>query len=411
VALARQWGDPDVLLDCLRKGNWTIGRDPLCISKGLDVSREALALAIERNNAAARLDSTVDVIFQLCDLGEIDEVEHQLAVLEQLARSERQPHFGNLLAGFETALAILRGDWGRALQKAQEGVRNLPLQGARGLRGRFAFQIFAITKAQGSLGQLGGIAKRIISDSDETSLWLPGQILLYCELGEHALARNALDRLGDLKALPDDDLLEVALVYLSESSLMLGDRARVRELFERLASYRGLNVTLPGTFMLGAVSGYLAELAAALGRPESARELFEEAIVMNAGMRAAPALARTRVQLARWLLAHGKSNEHARARQLIAETLPSARSMKLAPVLQAIDGIETSEGSTRLTEREIDILRVLARGASNKAIAKALNISHSTVTTHIRNIFRKTGVGNRTEAADFARRSGLLEHE
>ena len=370
-----------------------------------------MALSIERDNPAARLDSIVDIIFQLCDLGEIDEVERQLAVLEQLARAERQPHFGNLLTGFETALAILRGDWGRALQKAQQGVRNLPLQGARGLQGRFAFQIFAMTKAQGPLGQLGGIAKRVISGSDETSLWLPGQILHYCEIGEHGLARDALGRLGDLKALPDDDLLEIALVYLSESCLMLGDRVRARELFARLQSYRGLNVTLPGTFMLGAVSAYLAELAAALDRPRIARELFEEAIVMNSGMRAAPALARTRARFGLWLAANGKTGERKRARQLIAEALPPARSMKLAPVLRAIDGIEDGAGSARLTEREIDILRVIARGASNKVIAKTLNISHSTVTTHIRNIFRKTGVGNRTEAADFARRNGLLEHE
>ena len=411
VALARQCGDPDALLDCLRKGNWTIGRDPQHIAEGLDVSREALVLAIERGNAAARLDSIVDVIFQLCDLGEIDEVEHQLVVLDQLARSERQPHFGNLLAGFETAMAILRGNWSRALQKAHEGVRNLPLQGARGLRGRFAFQIFAITKAQGSLGQLGGIAERIISNSDETSLWLPGQILLYCELGEYARARDALGRLGDIEALPDDDLLEIALVYLSESCLMLGDRIRARELFDRLQPYRGLNVTLPGTFMLGAVSGYLAELAAALSRADSARELFEEAIVMNTGMRAEPALARTRVQFARWLLANGSRKERKEAHQLIAQASSVARSLKLAPVLRAIDGIETGAGSPHLTEREIDILRVIAKGASNKVIAKALNISHSTVTTHIRNIFRKIDVNNRTEAADFARRSGLLEHE
>jgi DNA-binding CsgD family transcriptional regulator len=411
VELARQCGNPVVLLDCLRKGNWTIGRDPERISEGLEVSREALALAIAQDNAAARLDSIVDVIFQLCDLGYIDEVEHQLAVLDRLARSERQPHFRSLLTGFETALAILRGNWGQALQRAHEGVRRLPRQGVRGLQGRFAFQVFAIMKAQGSLGQLGTIAERIISDSDESSLWLPGQILLYCELGEHAQARDALARLGDLHALPDDDLLEIALVYLSESSLMLGDRARARDLFDRLQNYRGLNITLPGTFMLGAVSGYLAELAAALCWPERSRELFEEAMVMNAGMRAGPALARNQVEFARWLLANGNRNERKEAHQLIAQASSTAKSMKLAPLLRAIDGIESGAGSPHLTGREIDILRVIAKGASNKVIAKTLNISHSTVTTHIRNIFRKIDVSNRTEAADFARRSGLLEHE
>lgn len=411
VALARDCGNPVVLLDCLRKGNWTVGRDPQRVREGLEISREALVLATEQNNAAARLDSIVDVVFQLCDLGEIDEVESQLKVLDQLGRSERQPHFRNLLTGFETAVAILRGNWRHALRKAQQGVRRLPLQGVRGLQGRYAFQLFAITKAQGSLGQLQGIAERIISGSDESSLWLPGQILLFCELGEFGRARDALGRLGSLNALPGDDLLEIALIYLSESCLLLGDRSRIRELFGRLQAYRGLNATLPGTFMLGAVSGYLAELAAALGQAKDARDLFEEAIVMNTSMKAAPALARTRAAYAHWLLENGGHRDRTRGNRLIAQAQTAARSLNLAPVLRLIEQAGKSMDAARLTGREIDILRVIAKGLSNKGIAEALNISHSTVTTHIRNIFRKIGVGNRTEAADFARRSGLLEHE
>ena len=68
-------------------------------------------------------------------------------------------------------------------------------------------------------------------------------------------------------------------------------------------------------------------------------------------------------------------------------------------------------GASSLTGREIDVLKHIATGLSNNNIADTLHISHSTVTTHVRNIFRKISVANRTEAADFARRSRLLDHE
>ncbi len=57
----------------------------------------------------------------------------------------------------------------------------------------------------------------------------------------------------------------------------------------------------------------------------------------------------------------------------------------------------------RLTDREFQILGCLARGASNKGIARELGITDTTVKVHLRMIFKKLGVTNRTQAAFFAR--------
>ena len=61
------------------------------------------------------------------------------------------------------------------------------------------------------------------------------------------------------------------------------------------------------------------------------------------------------------------------------------------------------------TQREIEILRLVAEGLSNKAIAQALFVSENTVKYHMKNILQKLGVQNRTEAATYALRAGLLE--
>jgi DNA-binding NarL/FixJ family response regulator len=64
-----------------------------------------------------------------------------------------------------------------------------------------------------------------------------------------------------------------------------------------------------------------------------------------------------------------------------------------------------------LTERELVIVRAVARGLSNEAIAKELWVAEQTVKFHLTNIYRKLGVSNRTEAARYAFEQGLVDHD
>jgi DNA-binding NarL/FixJ family response regulator len=61
-----------------------------------------------------------------------------------------------------------------------------------------------------------------------------------------------------------------------------------------------------------------------------------------------------------------------------------------------------------LSSREIEVLRLIARGASNREIAETLVISEGTVKNHISNILGRLGLRDRTQAALYARENGLL---
>ena len=72
---------------------------------------------------------------------------------------------------------------------------------------------------------------------------------------------------------------------------------------------------------------------------------------------------------------------------------------------------ERSAALTALTERDIEILRYVAAGMSNKEIAEKLSYAEKTVKNYLSLIFQKLGIRDRTQAAIFALRQGLLPEE
>jgi NarL family two-component system response regulator LiaR len=86
----------------------------------------------------------------------------------------------------------------------------------------------------------------------------------------------------------------------------------------------------------------------------------------------------------------------------------------LAPAVarQVLDKVRGTSGSERepavLTAREVEVLRLVARGQNNRRIAEQLEISEATVRGHVSNILAKLNLSNRTQAALYALREGLV---
>jgi len=80
----------------------------------------------------------------------------------------------------------------------------------------------------------------------------------------------------------------------------------------------------------------------------------------------------------------------------------------LAPIVA--DRVEHNRASPteQLSVRELDVLDLLARGLSNRAIAQQLHLSETTVKTHLAHIYKKLDVDNRTAATVTARQNGII---
>jgi NarL family two-component system response regulator LiaR len=81
---------------------------------------------------------------------------------------------------------------------------------------------------------------------------------------------------------------------------------------------------------------------------------------------------------------------------------------------QPLTGERTNSGTTdlaELTERELDVLRLIAKGLNNREIAEHLIISEKTVKTHVSNILSKLHLTDRTQAAIFALKAGLVKSD
>ena len=110
------------------------------------------------------------------------------------------------------------------------------------------------------------------------------------------------------------------------------------------------------------------------------------------------------VVLARALRAVGDEDS---ARAELATARRALVELGAAPDVRTVDQLTTPQHPAGLSERELQVLRLVAEGRSNPDIARVLVLSHKTVARHLSNIFVKLDVSSRTAAAAYAHEHGL----
>jgi DNA-binding CsgD family transcriptional regulator len=231
----------------------------------------------------------------------------------------------------------------------------------------------------------------------------PGLALLRLGQGERDAAAAAIRRAVDEIAQP----LKRAALLPAYVEIMLNDgdieaaRTASRELDE-IADRQG-------TDMLGAMAACArGEVALADGDAESALLALRDASQAWHGLGAPLESARARVLLGLALRSQGNDD-------LAAFELEAARGMfaelGARPALAWVESLDRRVGSGDahgLTARELEVLRLVAAGKTNREIASALVISERTVARHMQNIFAKLRVSSRTAASAFAFEHSLV---
>ena len=98
-----------------------------------------------------------------------------------------------------------------------------------------------------------------------------------------------------------------------------------------------------------------------------------------------------------------------RGEGLVAPSMVAKLLQEFTAMSRRVAEDDDDGGVPKLTEREREVLRLVARGMSNKEIAAELVIAENTVKNHVRNILEKLHLRSRTEAAMYAVREKLVD--
>jgi DNA-binding CsgD family transcriptional regulator len=267
--------------------------------------------------------------------------------------------------------------------------------------------MFMIRRETSDLKRFGGFV-----DGSETfaGRWVPGLLALYTELNcERGMARalnHLLNRnLGDRT---DEAQWPMELVFMVEAALELGNREAIHALRPYVARYEGKNL-VAGQFvaLFGSADRYLARIAALGGDGGAAERHFGAALEMDRRMGSVVHVTET---LARQALFAASRDRIEEALHMADEARATAAQIGQNRVIGLVDTLLTMDlqGPDGLTDREIEVLRLLAEGLSNRAIGERLYISTNTAANHVRSILIKTGAANRTQAAMYAADHELL---
>jgi class 3 adenylate cyclase/DNA-binding CsgD family transcriptional regulator/tetratricopeptide (TPR) repeat protein len=306
------------------------------------------------------------------------------------------------------ALAEARlGDAEASAERALEvGSGSVP-----GAEGIYGLQLFTVRRLQGRLHEVAGLLQ--VAAANTGGVWGPGLAVLLAEVGRFDDARAQLDRLAPdrFAVVPRDSLWPASLCFLADACIATDDVAKAPILYEEMLAFRGRNLMVAMSTCLGPADRVLAGLASIMGRHDEADAHHAAALEFAEASESPLWVAEVQVQWARSLLAR----DPARARELAAVALTTAQTYGIAGLASAAG--ELLEGVTPmpvvqlpfgLSPRELDVLRLVADGCSNREIGERLTISANTAANHVRSILQKTACANRAEAAAFAARHDLL---
>jgi DNA-binding CsgD family transcriptional regulator/tetratricopeptide (TPR) repeat protein len=414
TAMARRLDDRLGLATVLMRSYWSRGEGDL--EQTLAMLSEARDLAEGLGQNELQAEAMEWRVAGLIALGDLDTAARELTAVHAMAVRLRQPFTLHVAEHYASTLALCVGrlaEADAAARRSHEWSRLLTGRAASGIHG---IQMFGIRREQGRLAELAPVIRLVAGSGRQGDTWRPGLAALLAELGMHDEARRELAqvRREGFDALRAS-LWVASLTYLADASAAVGDDELAALIYPELAPLAGANVVIGhGVACYGAADRYLGLLAATLGEHDRAVEHFEQSLAVNRRMGATTWVAHTLWAYGRTLRMRGRGDDAARAAALLAEAAALAERIGMPMLLARARSLgahveRAGRPPDDLSWREVDILRLVAVGRSNREIGEELCISGHTVANHVRSILRKTGAANRTEAAGYAYRHALVD--
>ncbi len=410
IAMARRLDDRRGLATVLMRAYWAQGT--LSLAEILEMLTEACELAEQIGDIDIQAEAMEWRVAALMALGEMDVARAELATTLAMAQQMRQPFILHVAEHYESSLALFEGRLADAEQAALRSRDWGSLLTGRDASGIHGIQMFGIRREQGRLAELAPVIRILATDDRSGGAWRPGLAATLAELGMHDEVRRELARVREdgLDSLREG-LWIASLSYLADAAAAVDERSTAQLIYPALEPLSGANVMIGhGVACYGAADRYLGMLARILGETELAQRHFEAALDLNRRMGAATWVAHTAYEYGRTLLRDGDA-EHASL--LLADAGALADRHGLAALrarIQNVDPASAAPHPSGLSARELEILRLVAQGLSNREIGAELFISEHTAANHIRSILRKTDSANRTEATAYAYRHGLVKN-
>ena len=379
--------------------------------RALDAVREAGDWALAGSVACEQLEA-VCLAYRTAD---VDERDRLAAIGEDAQHRASGGTYEDLSAGARLPLLLLEGRWGEALSVAQRLAR------VPGLHRRTSLlALGTLHRHQGRRGDAWvcintALPRRLASE--------PGDYPLGEALDLFRLAADLALDAGDLETAAA--WLDAHTRWLEWSGAVrrradgltswaryhvaAGDYARAAELAdEAVAQARSPQQPLA----LIAALRTAGEIALDAGHPATAGASLKEAATLADACRAPFELALAELAGAEVLVAEHRPDE---ARTMLERCRDALVSMGARPALTRAESLLAQLAATQppaapggLSRREVDVLRLLAAGKSNKQLGHELSISVRTAERHVGNLYVKIGATSRAEAIAFAHRHDLL---
>lgn len=312
------------------------------------------------------------------------------------AQPDLVPYRGQCLL-HRAQLLQWQGSWTDSLREARRAGEWLSRPTIRPAVGAAFYQQAEIHRLRGELTAAEDAYRRASETGHEVQ---PGLALLRLAQGQVDIAEAAIRRIVEVDAKSSAELLPGYV----EIMLAAGDLDAARAGAERLEEL----AAAAGATQLSAAAGYArGAVLLAEGRAAEAMAVVRDAASAWQALEVPYETARARVLVAKACRALGDEDT---ARLELAAARRTLQDLDARPDLEAVLALERpgTVAAGPLTARELEVLRLVAAGKSNRVIAGDLFLSEKTVARHLSNIFTKLGVSSRAAATAYAYRQHLV---